>query len=496
MNSPLLPLLIVASSFIAGIAIFLLGESRSMLRTVLNMTAAAVKLVLVGAVFHGAVVHGYTFEARYEIVLGFDFLLRVDLASLIFLSLSSVLWFLTTIYAIGYLEGSPHRSRFFGFFSMCVTASVGVALAGNLITFFIFYEFVTLTTYPLVVHRGTEAARRAGRTYLIYTITGGAMLFLGVTWMHTLTGAVDFGDTAALYTIAGHSTGETRLLFVLLVLALGVKAALVPLHGWLPVAMIAPAPVSALLHAVAVVKVGAFGILRIVYDVFGVHLAHDLGLLLPLAVLAAITVLYGSVRALGQDDLKKRLAYSTVSQVAYIVLGVAMLGPAATAGALVHLVHQGIMKITLFFCAGNVAETLGLHRVSQLAGVGQRMPLTMTAFTIAAFGMIGVPPVAGFISKWYLCVGSIESGVPWVVAVLAVSSLINAAYFLPILYTAWFHQPHEGWALDEQREAPWMLLGPPLVTAALSLGAGLFANTPFSPLDLAREIADSMYSPP
>jgi multicomponent Na+:H+ antiporter subunit D len=498
-DSGWMPILVVATSLVAGIAIFLIDEGSQRLRSAINMCAATAKLLLVGAIFYGAMRHGYAFEARYQIVGNFDFVLRVDLLSLLFVTLSATLWFVTTIYAIGYLEGSPNRKRFFGFFSLCVTASVGIALAGNLVTFFIFYEFLTLTTYPLVVHRGTPKALNAGRTYLIYTMTGGAGLFLAVVWMHTLGGSFDFGEIGAIRGIWESHPQQAVVLFYLLIASLGVKAALVPLHGWLPVAMVAPAPVSALLHAVAVVKAGAFGILRVVYDVFGVHFAKELDLLLPVAGLAAFTVLYGSIRALWQDDLKRRLAYSTISQIAYIVLGVALFGPLAAIGSLVHLVHQGLMKITLFFCAGNLAETLDIHRVSEMAGIGRRMPWTMAAFTVASFGMIGAPPLAGFISKWYLGLGALEAGHPWVVAVLVASTALNAAYFLPILYTAWFRPPTERWSSERtagQLETRWTLLLPAVSTAVLSIVTGLFAASPFSPLHLSVTIARHLYPLP
>jgi len=272
---------------------------------------------------------------------------------------------------------------------------------------------------------------------------------------------------------------QLRIIFVLLIVGLGVKAALVPLHGWLPAAMVAPAPVSALLHAVAVVKAGAFGMVRVIYDVYGFAPAKQLGVLEPLAWMAAATVIYGSLRALHQDELKKRLAYSTVSQVSYIALGCAVGGPLATLGGIVHLVHQGLMKITLFFCAGNIAENLGRHRVSELKGVGRRLPLTMAAFTLGALGMIGVPPLAGFITKWYLAVGCLSTGQWWVILVLAASSALNAAYFLPILYTAWFQEPDAAWPEEARpgwREVPWMLLVPPLVTAGLAVAAGILAS--------------------
>jgi multicomponent Na+:H+ antiporter subunit D len=268
------------------------------------------------------------------------------------------------------------------------------------------------------------------------------------------------------------------------------------LHGWLPKAMVAPAPVSALLHAVAVVKAGAFGIARVVYDVYGVEFSATLNVLWPLAILASFTILYGSIRALFQDGLKKRLAYSTVSQVSYIALGIATFGPIATVGGVVHLVHQGIMKITLFFCAGNLAETLNIHRISEMQGVGRRMPWTMAAFTVGALGMIGVPPIAGFISKWYLANGALSANQDWVLWVLAASSLLNAAYFLPIVYIAWFKEPAGPWQeghTHAKYETPPSLLIPPLITAAAALLFGLLAAATVSPLNWAELIAAREY---
>jgi multicomponent Na+:H+ antiporter subunit D len=429
---------------------------------------------------------------------GLDLVLRADALSILFITLSTILWLVTTIYAIGYLEDSPHRSRFFGFFSLCVTATVGVALAGNLLTFVLFYELLTLATYPLIVHRGTEEARHAGRTYLTYTIIGGALLLIGTVWLYGLTGTLEFTHRGFLAELVSTQHNALIIIFILLIAGLGVKAALVPFHGWLPQAMIAPAPVSALLHAVAVVKAGAFGIVRVVYDVYGIEFADSLGVTLPLAIMAAVTIIYGSVRALFQDDLKRRLAFSTVSQVSYIALGVALVGPIATIGGLVHLVHQGVMKITLFFCAGNLAETLGIHKVSQMDGVGRRMPWTMAAFTIGAFGMMGAPPIAGFVSKWYLGLGALDAGQDWVIFILAGSSLLNAAYFLPVLHRAWFKEAVADWPTDHhfgRRETAWALLFPPLFTAFLSLTLGLLASMPFSPLVWARFITTLEYAP-
>lgn len=490
-------LLVLASSLAPGLVIFFLPEERVATRTALNLAGALLKLVLVGVMIWG-VSHGHHYEIRLPLLPGLDMVLRADAESLLFVTLSAVLWLVTTVYAIGYLEDSPHRSRFFGFFSLCVTATVGVALAGNLITFLLFYELLTLATYPLIVHRGTEAARQAGHTYLRYTIAGGALLLVGTVWLYGLTGSLEFTHRGFVAELVDTHRVTLIVIFVLLIAGLGVKAALVPLHGWLPQAMVAPAPVSALLHAVAVVKAGAFGIVRVVDDIYGVEVAANLGVTGPLAILAAVTIIYGSLRALFQDDLKRRLAFSTVSQVSYIILGIAIFSPIATVGGLVHLVHQGVMKITLFFCAGNLAETLGIHKISEMDGVGRRMPWTMAAFTIGALGMIGAPPLAGFISKWYLGLGALDTGQDWVIFILAGSSLLNAGYFLPVLYAAWFKSSPDAWPAERsygQRETAWALLVPPVVTALLTVLVGLFALAPFSPLQWAYFITTQEYAP-
>lgn len=486
-----LPVLILSSSLVPGLVIFMLREESHGLRTLLNLAGATIKLLLVAVMIWG-VFHEQVYETRWTLAPGLDLVLHADALSVLFVTLSTILWLVTTVYAIGYLEGSPHRSRFFGFFSMCVTATVGIALAGNMFTFIIFYELLTLATYPLVAHKGTPEAVRGARIYLTYTLSGGVLLLIGAVWLRTIAGPLDFVQGGILSDYA-LDPDALRWIFVLLIVGLGVKAALVPLHGWLPQAMVAPAPVSALLHAVAVVKAGAFGIVRVVYDVYGVEYAAELGVLTFLGAAAAITIVYGSVKALSQDKLKKRLAYSTVSQVSYIALGTAILGPLATIGGVVHLVHQGVMKITLFFAAGNYAENLGIHRVSEMDGVGRRMPGTTLAFTIGALGMIGIPPIAGFVSKWYIGLGAVSAGEAfWVLPVLVASSLLNAAYFLPILYRAWFRPPPDRWPAEVPQTGRWeisgALLWPPVITAGLALAAGLFAAAPYSPLEWAEII--------
>lgn len=486
---------IPASSLLTGLVIFLLPEHAHRLRTWLNLIGAGSALVLVAVLLRG-IWEGQTFALCWTIFPGLDLALGADANSVLFVTLSSVLWFFATLYAVGYLEDSPHRSRFFGFFSLCVTATTGIALSANLLTFLCFYEALTVATYPLVVHRGTAKALHGGKIYLTFALSGGTVLVLAAAWLQALAGPVWFHEGGAIRHIVASHRLELQVLFALFALGFGVKAALVPLHGWLPKAMVAPAPVSSLLHAVAVVKAGAFGLVRLVYDVYGAGTAAELGGLRPLAAVAAVTILYGSVRALFQDELKKRLAYSTVSQVSYIVLGVATVGATATVGGLVHLVHQGIMKITLFFGAGNYAETLGVHRVSEMDGAGRRMPWTTAAFSVAALGMIGLPPLAGAVTKAYLQAGAREAGDVWVAWVLWASSLLNAGYFLPILWRAWFRPAPARWPEEHafgRWETHWMLLLPPLVTAALVVWAGVAAESAWSPLAWAKLIASREY---
>ncbi|MFO7648969.1 proton-conducting transporter membrane subunit [Halomonas campaniensis] len=501
MSGALILLATLGSSLLAAVMIFLLPERAFRARTGLNLGAALIKLGLVAWMVWG-LSRGREYAVEFPVLEGLAFVLRADPLGIMFAGLSSLLWLFTTVYAIGYLEDSPNRKRFFGFFSLCVASTLGISLAGNLFTFLVFYELLTLSTYPLVAHRGTAKALAAGKVYLRFTLTAGLVLMIGMVALHALAGDIRFGQREILAEFGPERRPLLVGLFWVLIAGFGVKAALVPLHGWLPRAMVAPAPVSALLHAVAVVKAGAFGIVRLVYDVYGIELSDALGLLNGLVVVASVTILFGSLRALAQQELKPRLAYSTVSQVSYIVLGIGLFGPLGTIAALSHLLHQGLMKITLFFCAGNYAEELGIHRIDELDGAGRRMPLTSLAFTVGALGMIGLPPVVGFLSKWYLGTGAIQAGLPWVIAVLVASSLLNAAYFLPILARLWFRPgpDHGVGAWPEERrlgrlETHAWLLVPAVVTALFSLMAGVLAGMPFSPLEWATGVANAEYLP-
>lgn len=501
MNAAWLPLTALATSLLVTVVIFALPEEARKSRTIINLLAAVAKIVLVILMVR-RVAAGHEDVFSFQVVGGVDFVLRADALGVMFAGLSSLLWLCTTIYAIGYLEGSANRKRFFGFFSLCVASTLGIALADNLFTFLIFYEMLTLSTYPLVVHSGSDKALNAGRIYLRYTLTAGVVLLLGTVLLYSLTGEHSFSSEEGLGDYLNDHRGLLTLIFALLVGGLAVKAAMVPLHGWLPRAMVAPAPVSALLHAVAVVKAGAFGILRVIYDLYGIELSVELGVTTVLAVAASITIIYGSLRAIAQTELKPRLAFSTISQVSYVILGVSLFGPFGTIGALAHLLHQGLMKVTLFFCAGIYAEELGIHRIDEMDGAGKRMPLTSIAFTVGALGMIGLPPVAGFITKWYLGIGAIQAEMYWVVVVLVASSTLNAMYFLPILHRLWFRLgPAHGkgqWPKEQRLgrlETHGWLLWPMVFTALASLGAGLLAGMPFSPLDWATRVAIGEYLP-
>ncbi|WP_121744985.1 proton-conducting transporter transmembrane domain-containing protein [Natronorubrum halophilum] len=397
-----------------------------------------------------------------EFLMGIDFALRADPLGIFFALLASFLWIFTSFYAIGYMRGldEHNQTRFFASFAASLSTAVGIAFAANLVTIFIFYELLSLVTYPLVAHNEDSEARIAGRKYLAYTFFGGGVLLLaGTVLIYWLTATVNGGNPTmafesggieALATAAQAEPVYAQAAFFLLIAGFGVKAALMPVHSWLADAMVAPTPVSGLLHAVAVVKSGAFGVARVILDVYGPGLIHDLplevpgigevGLNIPVAVVAAFTLTAASIIAMRKDHLKRRLAYSTTAQLSYIVLGLSILHPYAIIGALFHIPAHAFAKLTLFFCAGSIHVETHTDYISDMAGIGKRMPLTMAAFTVGAAGMAGLPPVAGFVSKFYMLIGSgYVGGEYWLfAAVLLLSGVLNIAYFWPVVYTAFF----------------------------------------------------------
>ena len=375
---------------------------------------------------------------------GIDLTLSADPLGMIFALLASALWLVTSFYSIGYMRGLDEHSqtRYFAAFAGSVGAALGVAFASNLVALYVFYELLTVATYPLVAHDESDTARAAGRKYLTYTFGGGVAVLAGTVLVFWTTGTVAF-TPGGIADLAAADPLLARAAFALLAGGFGVKAALIPVHSWLPDAMVAPTPVSGLLHAVAVVKSGVFGIARVVLDVFGPETVAQLGVGLPLAALAAVTIVVSSVIALRQDNLKRRLAYSTISQLSYIVLGLGLLSPAALIGGLLHIPAHAFMKLTLFFCAGAIHVETHTDDISDMAGIGKRMPLTMAAFGVASLGMAGLPLLAGFVSKWYLLIGSIDSGTAIFALVLLTSGLLNIGYFWPIVYQAFFQTPED-----------------------------------------------------
>ena len=391
---------------------------------------------------------------------------EVEPLGLLFALVASGLWILTSIYGFGYMRGhhEKNQTRFFTCFALAISAALGIAFAGDLVTLFLFYEMLTFSTFPLVTHAGTEAAVRAGRLYLgILVSTSVLFLLLAILWTSTLADSLQFTPGGILDgRIEGHAAGLLLMLF-----AYGIgKAALMPFHRWLPAAMVAPTPVSALLHAVAVVKAGVFSVLKIAIYVFGIDMLSKDGLSEILMGVAAITILAASIRALSLDNLKARLAYLTISQLSYIVLGAALATSAAAMGAGLHILMHALGKITLFFVAGAVSVAAHKTAVGQLDGLGRRMPFTFGAFCIGSFSIIGLPPFGGAWSKWFLVTGAVEGGHFWMGAVFMLSSLLSIGYLMPIVVRAFFRPLPEGEAAGI-KEAP-LLMVLPLCTTALA----------------------------
>ena len=482
------PLLAVLVSLLAAGAI-LLCDRRPNVREAWTFVAAAVKFLLVVSMLP-TVLGGGVIEATYaELLPGWSLHLRADLFGLVFALLASGLWILTSIYSIGYMRAGhyTHQTGYFASFAVCLSATMGIAFAGNLITFFLFYEMLTLATYPLVVHDRTEEAVAAGRKYLAYTLGAGQLLLLAIVAIAILAPGEGFRPGGFLMDTA--PLGVLGLVFVLGLIGVGAKAAIMPLHSWLPAAMVAPTPVSALLHAVAVVKAGTFGCVRLVHYVFGVDLLRAMGADTILAVAAALTILLASVRALGEQNLKRRLAYSTVSQLSYIVLGAVIGSTAAVAGAMFHIVAHGFMKITLFFCAGAIYIKTHKLEIPDLAGLGRQMPITFGAFTLGALGLAGTPLFVGFISKWNLGMGALQSGQAVFLAVFVASGILNFAYFFPVVYTAFFGRPGQAVRFDEANAALW---APLAATAIVSLILGIYPNAGLQFYHLAWTAAESV----
>ena len=443
--------------------------------------AAIVKFAIVASMLP-AVLNGMEITCSLvEVLPGLSIAFRVDAFGMLFALVASFLWIITSVYSIGYMRGLDEhgQTRYFCFFAISLSATIGVAFSANLLTMYLFYEMLSLATYPLVTHHQDKEARTSGRKYLLYTVGSSIGLVLPAMLItYHLTGNLDFSPQGVLAGTA--SRGTVTILLFMFVFGFA-KAAIMPFHSWLPAAMVAPTPVSALLHAVAVVKVGVFSIVRTITGIFGTDVLQTFDLSTPLLFVASITILVGSFIALSQDNLKRMLAFSTIAQLSYIVLGAALLSTKGITGGMVHIAMHAFGKITLFFCAGAIFVATGKKNISDMTGIGRRMPLTMTAFFIGALSIIGMPPCGGFLSKWFLVLGALEADKIAILAVLLFSSLLNAAYFMPVVYRAFFCPPEDALFEAKVQEAPLFCVVPLVITAVISIVL-LFYPQPFMQL--------------
>ncbi|MFA5613806.1 MAG: proton-conducting transporter membrane subunit [Methanoculleus sp.] len=488
----LLPVVAIAVPLLASVLILLVGRYEN-IREGVTITAAVAMLGAVLAMLPSVLSGTRITVSLLPMVPGGDFALRVDAFGMVFALTAAVLWLLNSFYAIGYMRAQREhaQTRFYFCFAVAIAAAVGIAFSENLLTLFIFYEILTIITYPLVVHIETPEAMKAGRKYLAYLLIGGVFLLAALVLTYVLTGTTTFVPGGFL---AGSGSAIVLQVLFLLFMVGFVKAAWMPLHGWLPAAMIAPTPVSAFLHAVAVVTAGVFGIVRIAGWVYGMDLMASLGLGTLLALIASFTIITASLFALTEDNLKLRLAYSTVSQLSYILLGVSMLSVAGMTGAMVHIPIHAFLKITLFFVAGAIIVSTGKEYISEMKGIGRNMPVTALMFAAAAIGICGLPPLSGIISKIYLAVGAVEGGMPVLLLVLIASAVLNAAYFFPVIYTMMLERPDDEASLVTVSEPPLIMLIPIILTVAISILIFFYPAMPFMDLiDIAiAEITGSV----
>jgi multicomponent Na+:H+ antiporter subunit D len=462
------PLIAFVAPLIGVIGIAWAGEKRKNLRETFTFLVATIQasvvLSMVPILLSGSIIEFQIWQMFTHVPL----LLRVDGFGLLFACVASLLWIATSVYAIGYMRGLHEhaQTRFYSFFAISLSATIGVAFSANLLTIYFFYEMLSVSTFTLVTHMQDKDARTGGRTYLGYLLfTSLCLLLPAMSWCYVwLDGGTVTMDFLADTGKVGEFSQTTQMVLLALFTFGFAKAGIMPLHSWLPGAMVAPTPVSALLHAVAVVKVGVFCVIRVYSDIFGVQVLQDLDGEDWMIGIACATILISSLIALSQDNLKRRLAFSTIGQLGYVVLGATLATEQGVGGSVLHIAMHACGKITLFFCAGAIFVASGKKYVSELRGLGRKMPITMGAFMIGSLSVIGLPPLGGFISKWYLALGALDRGMTWVVVVLLVSSLLNVFYLLPVAVTAFFRDPE-----DDQdtgmKEAPMACVVPLAITA-------------------------------
>lgn len=472
---------------LVGAALIAAAHRKPDLREAVTLATSVALFVLVVSLAPEVLAGGRPAARLAEVMPGIELAFAVEPLGMLFALIASGLWIVTSVYSIGYMRGNDeqHQTRYYVCFAGALAAAMGIAFAGNLFTLFLFYETLTLVTYPLVTHHGTDEARRAGRLYLALLV-GSSIVFLliAIVWTWQVAGTIDFVRGGIL---SGKVSNTTMgMLLALYVFGIG-KAAVMPVHRWLPAAMVAPVPVSALLHAVAVVKAGAFAVVKVVVYVFGVETIAGMTSVDWLPFVAGFTIIAASIVALRSDNLKRRLAYSTVSQLSYVVLAAALLTPLSIVGAALHIAAHALGKITLFFCAGAIYTASHMTEVSQLNGIGRRMPWTMGAFAIGSLSMIGLPPAVGFVSKWYILSGAMATGQWGAVAVLVAGTLLSAGYLLPIVYRAFFLSPAPaGGHHQAHGEAPLTMV---VAVSASAFGTVALFFYPEALLALSRQLA-------
>ncbi len=481
MSSPTeTPLLLAALlAPLTGAVLVMLNKRRPNVREACSFIAAAAMFIIVGSLVR-PVMRGESFVYHlFTLLPGVSVTLRADAFSMVFALVASFLWIVTVAYSMGYMRGLEEhaQTRFNACFALALFGAIGCAFADNLFTLYLFYEIVSITTYPLVAHHQDQEGYEGARKYLIYlTTTAKALVLPAMILTYVMCGTLDF--SANMHTgifPAGASRWLVTGTYICLILGFA-KNGIMPFHGWLPGAMVAPTPVSALLHAVAVVKVGVFSTTRVMLYVFGVNTMDAFNLGIPTAYFVSFTILAASLIALSKDNLKARLAYSTVSQLSYVILGVALLTPAGIEGGIVHIANHAFSKITLFFCAGAIYVASHRKNISEMGGLGKAMPWTFAAFGVAALSMIGAPPVGGFVTKWYLLVGSMEAHQIGIMVVLLGSTILNTAYFAPVVYHAYFGKPLAGESHEGVKEAAPAMLIPILITVTLSVVVGIYPD--------------------
>lgn len=460
-----------------GAGLVMANGKRPNVRETCSFVAAATLFAIIAsmipAVFSGKLLK---YELFY-LLPGLSVTLRADAMSMVFAVSASFLWVVTVFYSAGYMRGLQEhaQTRFNTCFALALFGAVGCAFSDNLLTLYLFYEIVSVCTYPLVAHHQDAESYEGARKYLTYlTATAKGLVLPAMVFIYVLTGTLDFATNISTGILPNDvNQVVVTVLYACCILGFA-KNGVMPFHNWLPSAMVAPTPVSALLHAVAVVKVGVFSTVRVMLYVFGVDAMHNFNLGLPTAYFVSITIIVGSIIALSKDNLKARLAYSTVSQLSYIILGVALLTPAGIEGGLIHIANHAFSKITLFFCAGAIYVATHKKNISEMAGLGRAMPFTFAAFALASLSMIGAPPVAGFVSKWYLLNGAFDAGSVAIIMVLLASTLLNAAYFAPVVYTGFFGKASDADLKHKFSEAHPSMVVPLTITAAISVVIGLY----------------------